>query len=281
MSDGLITQIGVEVWGNAEPLARITQLAIEVWAKVPKVAVKYVWPFRLVPPVNQRTYRVGNIKLGPVAIDGAQQQASRTDGGGLWRTDCTFRPQSIDQIRALRAWDSYLDSGVQDFIMPLIDLHFAPRDKVGTPLRLRKPGPTAPSLDYFGEVAEYDVPIVEASLFADAGLRATTVHIQMVQGSALKGGEHFSLYHDTKGWRLYTIARVRSVDSDDVFAVDIRPPIREAITVGSPLPIAEFDIPRCLMRLHPESANALNVGVTNFRIGADINVSFVESFEAP
>lgn len=279
MTDALFTQIGAEVWGNAEPLARFTQLAIEVWAKVPHVAVKYVWPFRLLPPVNQRSYRVGNVKLGPVAIDGAQQQVTRTDGGGLWRTDCIFRPQSIDQIRALRAWDSYLDSGVQDFIMPLIDLHFAPRDIVGG--RLRRPGPTPTASDYFGEVAAYDAPIVEASLFVDADLRATTVHIQLYQGSPLKGGEHFSLYHDTKGWRLYTIARVRSVDSDDVYAVDIRPPIREAISVGSPLPVAEFDIPRCLMRLHPDSATALNVGVTNFRIGADINVSFIESFEAP
>jgi len=276
--DAQISQLGLTVWGNDSPAAEISQIGLTVWARLPKVTTYYVWPFRILKPVKVRAYRIGTAKAGPIAADGAQQQWSRTDGGGIWRMDCSFNIYSIDEVRALRAWSSYLDHGAQAFIMPLIDLHFAPRDLVGG--ELRKPGPTAAASDYFSEVAAYDTPIVIAEIVQAAALRATSIRVQITQGSAPRGGEHLSINHPTAGWRMYEVGRITAQLSGDIFDMDIRPPLREAVTIGSGNPPVEYDIPRVLMRLHPDTAPQLAAGITNFRVGEQLSVSFIEHFDA-
>lgn len=242
------------------------------------MTVYYVWPFRILPPVQIRPYRVGNAKLGPMAMDGAQQQTTRSDGGGLWRFDCLFRVFSIDQVKALRAWSSYLDGGMQDFIMPMIDARFAPRRVIAG--ALEKPVGLNAASDYFAEVAEYSAPLVIAEIVEAADLRATSIKVAITQGSAPKGGEHLSINHPTKGWRLYRAGRITAIESGDIYTMDIRPPLREAITIGSGNPSVEYDIPRCLMRLHPESLASIELAILNFRVGAEVSISFLESFDS-
>lgn len=277
-TDAQVGQLGLGVWGSSVSDALVTQMALGVWARIPKVTTYYTWPFRILPPRKQRPYRIGSSKLGPVAADGVQQQVTRIDGGGLWRLDCSFEVWTIDQAKALRAWATFLDNGAAPFIMPLIDLHFAPRDLVGGVLR--KPTPTTPASDYFSEVAAYaPSPIVVAEIVQAASIRATQVRIQIDQGSAPKGGEFFSILHPG-GWRLYSIGRIVNELSGGVYDVQIRPPLREAVVLGSGSFAVEFDIPRCLMRLHPESSPQLALAVTNFRVGEEVTASFVEHFEA-
>lgn len=277
-TEAQVGQLGLGVWGSAESDAEVTQLALGVWARIPRVTIYYTWPFRLLKPRKQKPYRIGSAKLGPVAADGVQQQVTRTDGGGIWRFDCAFNVYSIDEVRALRAWASFLDNGARPFIMPLVDLRFAPRDLVGDVLR--KPEPMAASPDYFGEVAAYaPSPIVVAEIIQAATLRATSVRIQIDQGATLKGGEFFSILHPVSGWRLYSISHVTNELSGGIFDVEIRPPLREAVSIGSGNPVAEFDFPRCMMRLHPDSAAQMAVEITNLRVGQELNIAFVEHFE--
>lgn len=234
----------------------------------------YLWPFRLLPPYAAKWSRVGAAMLGPVSIDGAQQQASRTDGGGLWRLDCSFEAKTVDQILALRAWDAYLDAGTTEFIMPVLDLPFAPRPTIaGRPM---KPGKPASASDPFGESGDYGSALMMASNVGAASLRATSITINMVQGSSIRAGQIFSINHAMKGWRKYNIQRVTSADGN-LFTVSFRPPLREAITDGTAI---EFDIPRCVMRLHPDSASNLAQSIDLLKIGDTVTAAFIESFSS-
>lgn len=234
----------------------------------------YLWPFRLLPPLSARWYRQGATQLGPVSIDGAQQQASRTDGGGLWRLDCTFSANTRARILALRAWHEYLDAGTVEFLMPVLDLHFAPRNTVaGVP---QKPGSPTPATDCFSESGSYGSPMMVASVVEDAALRATSLAISMTQGASPEAGQIFSINHASVGWRKYNIQRIAD-SAGDAFTLAIRPPLREAVSADDAI---EFDMPRCVMRLHPESANALSLPVEMLNGGGTVSASFIESMSS-
>jgi hypothetical protein len=232
----------------------------------------YLWPFRILPPLAAKWSRIGASLLGPLSIDGAQQQATRTDGGGLWRLDCSFEATSRDAILALRAWDSYLDAGTVEFLMPVLDLAFAPRPISAG--KFIKPGKPQSASDPFSESGDYSSALMIARLVGSSVLRATSAIIGMQQGSSVKAGQVFSVNHPTAGWRKYNVQRVSSVDGDQ-FSVSFRPPFREAVSNGT---LIEFDVPRCVMRLHPDSATDLAQSVDLLKIGSRVSASFIESF---
>jgi hypothetical protein len=230
----------------------------------------YLWPFRLLPPYAVRWFPYGNVAVGPVSLDGASQQAVRTDGGGLWGLECSFETPTNDAILALRGWAVHLDAGMTEFVMPRQNLNFAPLPiSAGKPVRAGKP-PIA--LDPFGEEGNYGPALITATAAA-ASLRATSVAITMTQGSRIRPGHVFAINHSGAGWRMYQIGRVTDI-LGDVFTCSIRPPLRQAITNGTAI---EFDLPRCKMRLRPESAAALYQAVDLLRIGDRVSAGFIES----
>src|SRR5262245_29232037 len=79
------------------------------------------------------------------------------------------------------------------------------------------------------------------ALEISAVMAAATIAI----GSALRGGEHFSIQHDTFSHRLYRIGKV-TLDGLGNSVVTIRPPLREATAAGTRL---ELDYPKCIMKL--------------------------------
>lgn len=232
----------------------------------------YLWPFRLLPPGNVRWTRQGTAHLGPMSIDGATQQASRTDGGGLWRCDATFEARSRDQVLALRAWAVHLDGGTTEFLMPVLDLPYAPRSVVAG--KLHRPGKPPKATDPFTEAGNYGPTMMVAEAVGAAALRATSIVIDMQQGGKIQAGQIFSVEHGAAGWRKYNISRV-TAQGGDLFTVTFRPPLRQAVASGAGI---EFDMPRCVMRLHPDSANDLDQAIDLLKVGGTVSTSFIESF---
>ena len=64
-------------------------------------------------------------------------------------------------------------------------------------------------------------------------LIAVQITVTITVGSALKGGEVFSIEHDTFSHRMYTVAKVDGSD------ITIRPPLREAIVAPLSSPAAD------------------------------------------
>lgn len=232
----------------------------------------YVWPFRLLTPARQKTTLTRQIVRGGFTLTG-DEVVGRLDGGGRWTTELAeIQVRDRDRINAARAWSAHLDGGATDVVMPIWDLAFAPRGwRAG---KLALPGRAEPGepRDWFNQPVGFGEPLMVADLAASAPLRATSLRISLAQGAGLAAGQHFSIEHPTKGWRLYRIARVTSPGT--TATVEIRPPLRAAVSAGMAV---EFDVPRCLMRVTPESAAGLEPDIEMLRRGLPISATFREA----
>lgn len=99
-----------------------------------------------------------------------------------------------------------------------------------------------------------------------------TISINIVEGGELIGGESFSVYHSTKGWRIYSITSVDSV-SGTTYTVGIKPPLRGTMTSGD---VCEFLEPKCRMRLMPGTKIPMEAKPPWHNPNASI--SFIETF---
>lgn len=185
---------------------------------------------------------------------------TRIDGGGLWKaTLADVFLKTADQVRTWRALAAYCEGGAQPIIVPMCDKRFFP----GT-----FTNPVVPHSDDspHSDDAPYDGSIVAAMVFGSYPLRATTIIMNLSEGTELRGGEHFSINHPVAGWRLY---RVIGVDGDEV---SFRPPLRELVDDGTDI---EFDHPRCIMRLATFDAMDLTLHMRKY---GNPTVNFIEAF---
>lgn len=196
----------------------------------------------------------------------------RFDGGGFWMaTMGDIQISTADHVRAWRALAAVLDGGATSFVLEARDERFAPWPLSGgvpvTDLYEAPHGDDA-TLD---DDTEYVSNVIGAEVAEAAALRATSLTITMSNASDLVGGERFSIEHETYSHRLYTIGQVRT-DSSGNNVCTIRPPLREAVSVGTRL---DFDYPKCVMRL--ASPDAMDHALT-LRHHAQATVKFVEDF---
>ena len=192
----------------------------------------------------------------------------RTDGGGLWRCEYgAINLRSPDHVRTWRALDALCDGGVSPIIVPMCDKRHFPAPIVdGNPVYSIDQIPHSDDT-LFSDGSGYTQSVVDASVGQDAPLRAVSLTVFFLVGGPLRGGEFFSIEHETQGWHLYQVA---TVDDDGV--ITFRPPLREAVTEGTYL---EFDRPRCVMMLADPNVMKLTLSMRRF---ADPDVSFIEYF---
>lgn len=214
-------------------------------------------------------FSLGGIQLsGGQAISGGTQ-LSKTDGGGSWVAQLSFKLRTADQVRRWRAYGARLDGGASTITIP--------RCEAGLKIILDGEPDIegAPHSDgaSFSDGSEYVVvPEVSASFGASAALRATQVQLDFVSPVSVLGGEVFTVEHANAGERMYTIHSIAS-QTGNSYTVKIRPPLREAVTTATPL---DFDDPRCVMRL--ANAESWDAQLNNLRF-ADPSPVFIEHFD--
>jgi hypothetical protein len=218
-----------------------------------------VYPFDALPPATERwlldavTIGGGLPASGPAAL-------ARTDGGGLWT--CWMNDIALEtraQIKAARALEAILDAGATNIIVPAFEWAFSPE--------LVTHSDSSP----FSDGSWYSSSPVEAELTAIAALRATVLSASFAGGVPLEAGERFSIVHPTRNKRLYTVARVLEADGDD-YSIEIRPPLREAVTASTEL---DFSNPGCVMRLaNPKEF----LGAIDATLSSTANAVWVEAF---
>jgi hypothetical protein len=228
------------------------------------------FPAHLFNPTSVKLSDAGRAIVSPGTISGVVQ-ALRTDGGGLVKIDYAgINLRNADLQRAWEAWRVELGGGAELVNVPALSLARAPRPLQGG--RLARVGALHVGNDldpYFPEVVGYGAPIIVATI-NPAGLRATSVTINVAQGSRVVGGQVFEITHPTFGKRIYQTGRILS-RSDQSTTVSIWPPLREAIPSTAHV---NFDWPCLTCRLVPDSDISPDISFG----GASVSISFVEAF---
>lgn len=226
------------------------------------------WPIAALAPRDVAWRLDGRVISGPPSLTGLAQ-VSNTTGGGFWT--CTFADIPVGgpgPIRAARALEAVLDGGVTAIIVPMRDLARAPGSlggnwEMGDPLAHSDGA-------FFSDGSGYEQGgASDGALTIEAGLRATEIQLR-ISGGEIFGGEHFSADHNTAGRRLYRIARITADFGGGVYAVEIRPPLREALPAEAHL---DFARPSCVMRL--ADPRSIQLGLELNRVGK-ISPTFVE-----
>jgi hypothetical protein len=221
----------------------------------------HIFPVHLFNPTTVRANVRQRVLSGGEALDGGETVIA-TDGGGIW--EVTYSGIKLRNARLTRLWDAwagYLAGGATECLVPLVSLATAPRGFTG-----RLPG-RVPSLfvdnDEWPEEMRYASPLIEATVGADAALRATVLNVVVTTGAQPKGGEKLSI-----GNRAYKL--IRPLGGGDY---QIEPPLREAVTDVDTI-IFDWPMVRCKMRVGTDPIAALMRG--QFSDG-DVEISFVES----
>lgn len=196
---------------------------------------------------------------------------ARTDGGGIWKATLSDVPLvTADHVRAWRAFTAICEGGAMPVIVEMCDKRIAPLPIVNGKRLTTASVPHSDDAPHDDD-APYDSTIISA-IVGNGNLRATSILvIPTTPGSTLRGGEYFSIDHgDPLSHRLYRIATV--TPTIDGPLCEIRPPLRAAVGGGTP---AEFDHPKCVMRLATPDAMDLTLELRKF---GKPSASFLEAF---
>ncbi|GAM06319.1 hypothetical protein [Novosphingobium sp. MBES04] len=217
-----------------------------------------VFPASLFSPNGNEPYLDRRVISGGVSLS-EDETLIGTDGGG--RVVVEFSDFDLDDTEVARAWDAidaYMDGGLRAIIVPLCDT------------------PHQPAFSYeavahgdgssFSDESLYSTPGSDVSLAADAGLRATSIEIDIAALNGIPMG-WFSINHPTWRHRCYKVAEIIS-QTDTSATISIRPPLREAATAGTAI---DFATPRCTMRIDGEMRAPRTMGYAE---GGDLR--FVE-----
>lgn len=230
-----------------------------------------VWPAGIFPAPRQRWQLRGVAITTAPSISGPTQTA-RADGGGYWAVELNdIALRSADQLRAWRAWEMMLDGGAQEFVFSLCD----PRQRPTLYLPDGRPVRTTFTLHSdsapFADGARYAAHPIDSRALEASALRATTITFRMNSGHEIRTGEHFSINHPGKGWRMYRVRSVLLRNGND-YSITFRPPLREPIKAGIWL---EWNEPKLVMRL--DGVDGMSVEIEE-HMRATESVTFVESF---
>jgi hypothetical protein len=221
--------------------------------------------------VTERPRLVGAVRTGGRTASGVVT-ASRADGGGLWAYG--LQAIVINKSYLVRWFEMFLTlmaEGARPIIVPICNHNYAPLpDEPGTG---HIDVPHSPDDTPFSDDALYHQHyVVDAFINPPAPLRATTIYMNVLHSGPFLGGELFSIEHLTMGWRFYRVVGITPVSptTPNYYAVQIEPPLREAINAGV---AADFNKPRCVMQLAAPSSLELQMR----RFGRP-TLQFIESF---
>lgn len=203
----------------------------------------------------------GQAISGGASLSGIDEPI-RTDGGGyIQGTLSQGTALTPAQNKAWRAFTTYLDGGVAQFICIV-------GERRHQPVKARAPWSNPSDSVYASGGAIAHVQTVQNG--QTGGLRATKMRITTQLEVPLEGGEWFTIVHTTWGERAYNMVSATLV-STGVYDIEFRPPLREA-TASDGSVFVDFDNPRCIMNAKASSNqfNWPNTGVIALNCAEDM-----------
>lgn len=200
------------------------------------------------PPDEFDFFLLPRVKFGPEQEDGQLQRV--LSGGPRWVAEIRYNIHLPDEIREWRGFVAKLSGGVTEILVPVRD-------------RRQAPWPTGyddesinPELPFdqdalFSDDTGFEQRIIVVDVASNAASGATTMTVDVVHSGDLKRGHYFSATDATGRQRLYVITEMPLDLGSDQFRIQFLPPLRSALTAGTPL---EFDNPMCIMTVdRPDS----------------------------
>lgn len=199
-----------------------------------------VWPYHILAP-RTVTPEPAYATMGGGRSLTAVEQVVASDAG-YWAISYDGVPIASGlHKKAWRAISARAEGRLNPILVPTYDTDTNPWPLVnGAPFTAYPDGVPHSDDTLFSDDTGYAQPVIVATVDADVALGANSMVIDLVQGSALEPGQHYSV-----GVRLFRIKRITAV-AGSLYTVTVWPPTREAITAGA---IAEFDRPICKCRL--------------------------------
>ena len=231
-----------------------------------------IFPHRLACRAASKSWNLlGNV-TGPGQSGIGTFPVARMDGGGVWTADLNgIVLREADDMAMFRAVRMLAQGGVQPMLVERLDMMLPPVPIVDGKKQYGMVEVPHSDDAPFSDGTLYSQSPIDAYTVGAAALRATTLTIEFLTGSPLRGGESFSIAHPTQRDHMYEIATVE-VDTSGNSVVTFSPPLREAVTDGT---YVEFYRPRCVMRL--KTPDAMNIAM-EVRPFPRPNVSFIEYF---
>jgi hypothetical protein len=141
---------------------------------------------------------------------------ARLDGGGMWMASLgDVQVSTPDQVRAWRAIAARLDSGATPIAVEARDERHSPWPLVGGVPLVAEYEATNSDGSTPSDQTNYVSDVIQAEVKTAAALRATTLDLILENAQALRGGEYFSIQHDTFSHRLYRLGKVTKIDTSD------------------------------------------------------------------
>lgn len=232
------------------------------------------WPD--LKPLNFGFYHIDDDQSGGQGVGGGEQFV--ISPGPRWGASGTWAIRTNAEVLAWRALRSQLKGRANPAILPNFDgkrlswpVETFGGNSTGRVLTPRVAHEIEGTLGLDGTAyAGLEIPAsaeINATVNADAAIRATTVVLNKTKGEPFIAGQQFGV----TALRIYEIATIVSVVGA-VTTVTIWPPLRAAVTATTPV---RFTRPTCLMR-------CLNLGdelrkLEQLRF-ATLNLEFVEYF---
>lgn len=224
------------------------------------------WPRTLLAPRKVLPEPVYATESGGRSITAVEQIVA--SDAGYWSILLDEIPlASPDQKRVWRALSVKLQGRLNEIAVPIYDQDIAPY-----PVILIGPDSHIPFSDdsLFSDTTGFGQAIITATINASVALGAVSVGINLVSGSALEIGMHFSVSN-----RLYRIQEITSVVGA-LTTVKVWPPVRVAMSAAA---VANFDDPRCLCRL--ASDGEMMSGIDDYAGRTLARAQFVEALPDP
>ncbi len=231
------------------------------------MAEPIIWPWRLLQPQSISVDIAHRNLRSPSAANGFTQVVSNS--AGLWSVSFSSIPAySQSMIKCWRAIDTLAEGQLNPISIPVYDWPRSPSatDNYGRNLYdfytkqvFHSDG--SPFDDGTGYTSTY-TNVVAAS---NGVIGGTTISVvKNTENVTLEPGQRFSIND-----RLYQIRTVTS-QTDTLATMTVRPPFREAFSIGDPL---EFDMPRLRVKLLSDTAMALPL---NFNQQSFPSLDFIE-----
>lgn len=174
--------------------------------------------------------RMWTWELGARTISGGRSLSglmptARLDGGGMWMATLgDVQVSSEDHVRTWRAIAARLDNGSTPIVLEVRDERISPWPGSSTDqLEATNSDDSTCSDD-----TVYVSDLICAELKTAAALRATSLVLILENAAALRGGEYFSIQHDTFSHRLYRVGKVTKIDTRDHAVKQV------TVTIASP-----------------------------------------------
>jgi hypothetical protein len=233
------------------------------------------WPPRLNRPLAVK-FNLAASTLAPGQSAFGAFPFGRRDGGGLWLATLTnINLRADDDVRAFRAVRMAAQGGVVPIFVPRNDTGLAPWPLDGDGKPIKSYGDIPFSDDsLFSDDTGFFQNVIDVVTVGASTLRQTTLPVQVNYGSALRGGECFSILHPVESWRMYEVVSIATAAGSSQLTLTIEPPLRDDVPIGTQL---DFDNPRCTMRL--AKPDSMDLDLTTYPYPRPA-VDFVETFFA-